>query len=334
MKPVIVRRSAFRMWVLAIIAVPFVLYGADVLLDQRFVGEVLERMHPDGELPTTETRDLAWAWVFVIAGGGLALWALKELILPRKLIEGTEDHLTLRLGGPFSAAVGVPWEPIRDIRASRASDDGDVFPVLVVDFAPGGVPASLPLQPWGARWVESTVLAVSARDWDRTPERFVEQLALIRPRVASEHRTAARPLEARPSSTEAPAKLEQLGRPGPPGDPSTTPVDPEPATQVGSEADVWREPVKGQGLEWMRPRSQPDEIAGAGTPDRSSPARSPAERDAPDVGAAAEDRAAEVWTTVPADGGEPPPRRRPSVELPKSRFTASHWIILDEGDEP
>ena len=182
MTPVVVRRSAVKMWLLAILAVPFVLYGADVLLRQRFVGRVLQLIHPNGEIPGVETRDIIWAWVFVLVGGAIALWALKELTLPRKLIEADDTALALRLGGPLSPPVVIPWAEVDEVRAARASDDGDVFPVLVVAFRDGAGVAGLPRTPWGARWIDRGRLAIAAREWDGPAARVADALEALRHR--------------------------------------------------------------------------------------------------------------------------------------------------------
>jgi len=281
------------MWLLAVLAVPFVLYGADVLLQQRFVAGILDLMHPDGEVPAIETRDIAWAWVFVIIGGTTALWALKELILPRKLIEATGQHLVLRLGGPFARPANVAWDSVKDLRASRASDDGDVFPVMVAEFRPDATSHGVPANPWGARWIDPTLLAVSAREWDRPVARVVEALQAIRPTVAAPAILA-----------DVPPELEEQAAI------ASTQSDPD---------SGWREmptsPAAGVG--WMGPRTA-DEGNGHVAAD------------------SVDDSVKEKhWSDV---GGEPaasaPSGRHRQVELPRSRFTTSHWIILeDEEDE-
>jgi hypothetical protein len=176
-----VRRSAVRMWLLAILAVPFILFGADVLLEQRFVRPVLDLIHPDGEVPGIETRDLAWAWAFVLGGGATAAWSLKELIAPRKIVTADEEGLTFSLGGPFSKTVSTPWIVIDAVRSAQASDDGDVFPVLVVEFLEGSAPRSLPAWPWGARWIDTRTLAIAASEFDRPVSRIAVDIEALRP---------------------------------------------------------------------------------------------------------------------------------------------------------
>ncbi len=269
MNPVVVRRSAVRMWLIAVLAVPFVLYGADLLLERRFVTSVLNLIHPDGELPAVETRDLAWAWTFVLVGGGIALWALKELVLPRKLIEADEDRLTLRMGGPLAKPARIPWSSIKELAASRAADDGDVFPVLVIEFWPESLPDDLPAAPWGARWVEPTSLAMSAREWDKPVTRVVELLRGLIGLARARFPAPAVESLANPESIE-PIELALFEQP------SESPAASEPEPELRQH--------------WSDVAAEPDT-----------------------------DRAHEP---------------RSLLDLPRSRFSGSHWIIIEDDEAP
>ena len=357
------------MWLFAVLAVPFVLYGADVLLRQRFVGQVLDLIHPDGEIPSIETRDIAWAWVFVIAGGALAAWGLKELILPRKVLEAGERGLSLRVGGPFSQAVVIPWSVIRSIKATRASDDGDIFPVVTFEFVPGQVPRGLPAQPWGARWVSRNTLAVSAQDWDRSAGRAVEDIEATRPKVLSGR------ARYRPDPVE-----EMLYEPFPvrplDDDSVATSSLPESVPEAGSERGSRPEPASDEEANAPKPETAepaaptpnddtaedmepgPDGVDdSASTPSRRRPlepvepptppphvviraAASNSEQDSDAARAGADDgtagrRTVPVWGEVEPEEFEAAGGPAGDPDLPKSRFTTSHWIILEaEDDDP
>jgi hypothetical protein len=368
-KHLVIRRSAIKMWLVAVLAVPFVLYGADVLLRQRFVGQVLDLIHPDGELPSIETRDLAWAWVFVIVGGGLAIWGLKELILPRKVLEAGERGLSLRIGGPFSQPVLISWSLIRAVRATRASDDGDVFPVVTIDFAPGQVPRGLPAQPWGARWVSKTTLAISAQDWDRSASRSVEEIEAIRPKLLTgraryridpaeemlyepfpvpplEEASTARSVPDAPrGAPPADGGSEEVATPVP-ADGADTPAplfdgsSPEPADaqrlDVGAEAaSVERNERR---LAPVEPPTPPPHVvipAAQTEPsgDRDAPLRTPVGEEGEAAERAVTGEPARHWRAVGVDESGSSDWVEAEPDLPRSRFTTSHWIILDTPED-
>ncbi len=171
----VVRRSALRMWLFAILGVPFIIFGIDTLGGRRLTTRITDLIYPGENTvpPAIETHELAWAWAFLVAGGIFTVWALKELIAPRRVVTGDWRGVSIGLAGPFWPATRVPWSLIDDIRSGTAGDGESDFPVLVFDLRDRG---DLPERPWGARWVDRDRLAVASRDWDHSAQRVAVQL--------------------------------------------------------------------------------------------------------------------------------------------------------------
>lgn len=161
----VVRRSALRMWLFAILGVPFIIFGVDILGGRQLTTRLTDYIYPGDAAtpPVLETHELAWAWAFLLAGGLFTAWALKELIAPRKVIVGDWRGVSLAVSGPFRPATLIPWNDIEDVRSGTAGDGETEFPVLVLDVSRLG---DLPRRPWGARWVGPNQLAVASRDWE------------------------------------------------------------------------------------------------------------------------------------------------------------------------
>jgi hypothetical protein len=175
-RDIAVRRSAFVMWFTAVLAVPFVIFGVDLLFQRRLANQIRDYIYPPDNVtgPPFETHQLAWAWVFLIVGTLFAGWALKELIAPRTILATTSKGLALSVGGPFSRSVSIPWAAIGDVTADFAEDDRGIHPVLRLRILERG---ELPEEPWGARWDTDGVLTMSAAQWDVSPEALVERIA-------------------------------------------------------------------------------------------------------------------------------------------------------------
>ncbi|MEX1043689.1 MAG: hypothetical protein WD020_03535, partial [Acidimicrobiia bacterium] len=69
MKPVVIRRSAVRMWTLALAGVPFVVLAVDVLTRRRLTDALREILFRPEDTQLFEPRDVIWAWVMLICGG-------------------------------------------------------------------------------------------------------------------------------------------------------------------------------------------------------------------------------------------------------------------------
>ncbi len=161
--PVEVRRSAWRMWGLAVMAIPMLVAGLDLLTRRRltnFLRELLFRPE-DTQLP--EPRDTVWAVALVVVGLGLAIWGMRELLSPTKVITADRAGIRLRVRGPFRAPWFVGWGEVEDLGSGTVGDEGIQLPVLWLRFTS---PASIPDEPWGARRLDDHTLALLASDWD------------------------------------------------------------------------------------------------------------------------------------------------------------------------
>ena len=171
-----VRRSALRMWLLAVLGVPFIIYGVDLLIERRLATTITDLIYPSENVtpPPFETHDLAWAWVFLVVGSVLTVWALKELIAPRRVVHADWHGVALAVGGPFASSVRLPWPAVDDFSAAVDADGAGKYPVLRMRVSE---PETLPKYPWGARWGENGVLSIAAKDWDSHVEAVAERLS-------------------------------------------------------------------------------------------------------------------------------------------------------------
>lgn len=176
-RPVQVERSAVRMWLVALLGIPFVVLGADLFLEQRLLGALGDLIYGTEELPAFEPRDQILAALFLIGGATLTLWGLKELVAPKKILTGDEEGVRLAVAGPFRPAVALPWDSIEDMRYEARTKDGQIVPTVVFDMAEE---SSLPERPWGARWVGGRQLSMDGDSWSLHPEEVVHSLWRLR----------------------------------------------------------------------------------------------------------------------------------------------------------
>ncbi len=169
---IVVRRSALRVWLIALLAAPFWIFGADLIFQQRLLGRLGDLIYP-GDVPAFEARDSWWAWLFLLCGIAVTAWALKELLAPKRIVVASEAGLTLAVAGPFRPRTVLRWDQVLDVKADRAVDDGDVLPVLRLRVAS---PELLPARPWGARRVGPDTLMILASDWDTQPGDVVDKI--------------------------------------------------------------------------------------------------------------------------------------------------------------
>ncbi len=171
---VVVRRSALRMWLLALGGIPLLIISLDVLTERRITRWLTDLMFRPEDVQIYEPRDVIFAWVMFGFGAFFVLWGLKELFVPTKVVECTDDGLHLRVNGPFRPPSVIAWENIRDVGGADIEDEGDTVPLFVVGvFEREGLPDN----PWGARWVGERDLGVLAEDWADDPQDVAEQVA-------------------------------------------------------------------------------------------------------------------------------------------------------------
>ena len=171
---VVVRRSAIKMWLLAIGAIPLLVISIDVLVNRRIADWLRELVFLPEDTQIYESRDVIWAWAMLLFAGILIFWGLKELFLPTKVIECRDKGLAVKVRGPLRPHDVIPWGNIVDLTAGEIEDEGDLLPLLSIQLINR---LDLPDHPWGARWVENRVLGVLAQDWSQSPEEVAQQVS-------------------------------------------------------------------------------------------------------------------------------------------------------------
>lgn len=171
---VLVRRSALKMWLMAMGGIPLLVISLDVLTERRITRWLTDMMFRPEDVQIYEPRDVIFAWVMFLFGALLVTWGLKELFVPTKVIECREEGLAIRVNGPFRPAAVIPWDNIRDVGGADSDDEGDLIPLLVVTvFSREGLAEN----PWGARWVSERELGIMAQDFDEDPQVTAERIA-------------------------------------------------------------------------------------------------------------------------------------------------------------
>ncbi|MEX1124249.1 MAG: hypothetical protein WD895_09250 [Acidimicrobiia bacterium] len=164
---VVVQRSAIRMWLMAIGAIPLLIIAVDVLTNRRITNWLREMLFTPADTQIYEPRDIIYAWAILLFAAFLVIWGLKELFVPTRVIECRDEGLALKLRGPFRRHDVIPWAKVVDVDAGEIEDEREVLPLLRVRVLDRG---TLPPHPWGARWLETRWLGVLAQDWAVTPK--------------------------------------------------------------------------------------------------------------------------------------------------------------------
>lgn len=187
---VVVQRSAVRMWLMAIGAVPLLVIAIDVLTNRRITNWLRELLFTPADTQIYEPRDVIYAWALLLFAGFLVIWGLKELFVPTRVVECRDEGLALKLRGPFRSHDVIPWGNLVDVDAGEIEDEGELLLLLRIKVLERG---SLPPHPWGARWMETRVLGILAQDWAVTPKeaaRLIGEYAVDAARRAERARVA------------------------------------------------------------------------------------------------------------------------------------------------
>ncbi len=168
------KRSAVRMWLLAMAGIPLLIISLDVLTNRRITNWLREIIFRPEDTQIFEPRDVIWAWVMFLFAAFIVVWGLKELFVPTKVIECRDDGLALKINGPFKQPALIPWESVVDVRGAEVEDEGDRVQVFVVQLLTRG---DLPGSPWGARWLDERELGMLADDWAQEPQAVADQVA-------------------------------------------------------------------------------------------------------------------------------------------------------------
>lgn len=163
----VIKRSALKMWLMAMGGIPFLIISLDVLTNRRITNWLRELIFRPEDTQIYEPRDVIWAWAMLVFSAIVVLWGLKELFAPTRVVEATDDALLLKLSGPFRPATAISWDLLDDVRAVEVSDEGDKIPMLAIRVLATG---DLPDDPWGARWLGDRDIALLAQDWSDPPD--------------------------------------------------------------------------------------------------------------------------------------------------------------------
>jgi hypothetical protein len=178
--------SAWKVWLLAILGVPFLLIGADFFFEQKLIGRFRDLVYGTEELPAIEPRDQILAALFVLVGATLILWGLKELVFPKKVFSANDQGIRLAIAGPFRPPLLVPWSRVADVSYIVLDDEGDDRPSVLLEVSDR---AELPDHPWGARWVGPVELLIDTVGWSPPATDIVESLWQLRQSAGVEAET-------------------------------------------------------------------------------------------------------------------------------------------------
>lgn len=171
---VVVRRSAMKMWLMAMGGIPLLVISLDVLTARRITRWLTDLMFRPEDVQIFEPRDVIFAWVMFMFGAVAVIWGLKELFMPTKVVECRQQGLAVRVNGPFRGPSIIPWKDIQDVGGADIDDEGDLIPLLIITVFNR---ENLPDNPWGSRWVAELELGIMAQDWDEDPQEAAERIA-------------------------------------------------------------------------------------------------------------------------------------------------------------
>jgi len=164
-------RSPGRIWLAAVVSVPFFMVGLDLLLLPRLFPQYIRRLDLLADrmglnrIASTGPEE-PWALIFLLLGGGVLIWALKELLFPREML-GVDEHgvAFTSLLGPSGGRIVVPHTEIIEAAPALLTEGHDQAPGVGVRFSDA---SRLPSVPWGAVWVGST-LFIRTAGWTAKP---------------------------------------------------------------------------------------------------------------------------------------------------------------------
>ena len=171
---VVVRRSAIRMWIMAMGGIPLLILSLDVLTNRRLTNNLRELLFRPEDTQIFEPRDVIWAWAMLLFALALVLWGLKELFVPTKVLECRDEGLAIKVNGPFRPATVIPWDSLVDVGAIEVEDEGQKVPLFWVEVFDR---EALPSNPWGGRWIAKRELGLLAQDWAEHPRSVAGKVA-------------------------------------------------------------------------------------------------------------------------------------------------------------
>lgn len=168
-----VKRSAWRMWLMAIGGIPLLVISLDVLTNRKLTNQLREMLFRPDDTQIYEPRDVIWAWAMLLFGIVVVAWGLKELFFPTRVIEGRFNGLAVKLRGPFQQPDLIPWDDLKDVSTTEVEDEDVVLKLLTVEVAER---RGLPAHPWGARWLDKNLLGILTQDWSVDPDQVADEI--------------------------------------------------------------------------------------------------------------------------------------------------------------
>jgi hypothetical protein len=164
---VVVRRSPWKVMSIGLVGVPFVLLVVDYVWNVAgLFDRIIDWSYGAKDPEAWEPRDDIFAALLLLVGGLMVLFAIKELIAPRRLLQASSDGLRLPLSGPFGRRTSIGWLQVGDIETEPHA--------IVLHLAHAG---GIPEDPWGARWTGDRTLRIPTWWWDRPPETVLDEIA-------------------------------------------------------------------------------------------------------------------------------------------------------------
>lgn len=171
MKVLSVFRSPGTTWLVAVVSVPFFMLGLDLLLLPKLFPQYTRRLDLLADEMglnriTANGPEEPWGLIFLLVGGGLLAWALKDLLFPREML-GVDDTgvAFASLLGPAGGSIHVPHDEIMEAAPALLIEGADRSAAIGIRFADA---SRLPSSPWGAVWADG-VLFIRTGGWTASP---------------------------------------------------------------------------------------------------------------------------------------------------------------------
>ena len=103
----VIKRSALKMWLMAMAGIPLLIISLDALTNRRITNWLREIVFNPEDTQIYEPRDVIWAWVMVLFAGFIVLWGLKELFIPTVVIECRDAEHVLAIYARIQRVEGV-----------------------------------------------------------------------------------------------------------------------------------------------------------------------------------------------------------------------------------
>ena len=166
MEPITVHNSARRSWLIVLLAVVVVALALDLLVGNKLVAGLAERVYQGDEV--LEARERVWGGFLVAIGGALLVWGVVSVVRLRPVLTVSQEGLHISLQGPFRPPRLLQWESIDEVFSQPVTDNGSLLSSLTIVLYHSD--PDLPLDPWGARWTGTRILRVLASDWSVRPQ--------------------------------------------------------------------------------------------------------------------------------------------------------------------